>query len=146
MVVGILRLSLSIPAAGSLKGKRQVVRKILDRVKARFEVAIAEIGDNDLWQRAQVGIAVVGNDRRFVNEVLDKVRSFIDQLYLAPILDSELELLSYGPARFGELSIKDAVTASQWADAHPDDFEDGQPVAENPEANQNSNPSEQKDP
>jgi len=116
MVVGVLRLSLSIPAASSLKDKRQVVRKITGRIRARFEVSVAEVGENDIWQRAQLGIAVVGNDRRFINEVLDKVRGFVDQLYLAPILDQELEILSYGPDRFGELSIKDAVTAAQWAD------------------------------
>src|ERR1700685_1079167 len=116
MVVGILRLSLSIPAASSLKDKRQVVRKITGRIRARFEVSVAEVGENDIWQRAQLGIAVVGNDRRFVNEVLDKVRGFVDQLYLAPILDQELEILSYGPDRFEELSLKDAVTAAQWAD------------------------------
>jgi uncharacterized protein len=123
MVVGVLRLSLSIPAAGSLKGKRQVIRKILDRVRGRFDVAAAEVGENDLWQRAQVGIVAVGNDRRFINEVLDKVRGFIDQLYLAPILDQELEILSYGEDRFGELSLKDAVTAAQWAEDRKDDDE-----------------------
>jgi uncharacterized protein YlxP (DUF503 family) len=126
MVVGILRLSLSIPAASSLKDKRQVVRKIVDRVRARFDVSIAEVGENDIWQRAQLGVTVAGNDRRFINEVLDKVRGFIDQLYLAPILDQELEILSYGPDRFGELSLKDAVTAAQWAEDRPaqDDQED----------------------
>ena len=123
MVVGVLRISLSIPAAGSLKDKRQVVRKIIDRVKARFDVAIAEVGENDLWQRAQVGIAAIGNDRRFLNEVLDKVRGFIEQSYLAPILDSELELLNYSPDRFGELSLKDAVSAAQWAE---DALEEGE--------------------
>jgi uncharacterized protein YlxP (DUF503 family) len=123
MVVGILRLSLSIPAAGSLKDKRQVIRKITGRVRARFDVSIAEVGENDIWQRAQVGVVVAGNDRRFVNEILDKVRGFIDQLYLAPILDQELEILSYGPDRFGELSLKDAVTAAQWAE-HQDSEDD----------------------
>jgi uncharacterized protein YlxP (DUF503 family) len=116
MVVGILRLSLSIPVASSLKDKRQVLRKIIDRVKAKFEVAVAEVGDNDLWQRGQIGIAAVGNDRRFINEVLDKVRGFVDQLYLAPVLDQELEILTYPADHFGELSMKDAVTAGQWAD------------------------------
>ncbi len=93
-----------------------MVRKITGRIRARFDVSVAEVGENDIWQRAQLGIAVVGNDRRFVNEILDKVRGFVDELYLAPILDQELELMSYGPDRFGELSIKDAVTAAQWAD------------------------------
>ena len=123
MVVGVLRLSLSIPAAGSLKDKRQVVRKITGRIRARFEVSVAEVGENDIWQRAQLGISVVGNDRRFINEVLDKVRGFVDELYLAPILDQELEILSYGEDRFGELSLKDAVTAAQWAD-HQEEGDD----------------------
>jgi uncharacterized protein len=116
MVVGILRLSLSIPVAASLKDKRQVLRKIIDRVKAKFDVAVAEVGENDLWQRGQIGVAAVGNDRRFINEVLDKVRGFVDQLYLAPVLDQEVEILTYPADRFGELSLKDAVTAGQWAD------------------------------
>ena len=113
MVVGVLRVSLSIPAASSLKGKRQVLRKVIDRVKGRFDVAIAEVGDNDRWQRAQLGVVAVGNDRRYINEVMDKVLHFIDQLYLAPILGQELEILSYGPDNFGPLDLKEAVTASQ---------------------------------
>ncbi len=116
MVVGVLRLSLSLPVAASLKDKRQVLRKIIDRVKAKFDVAVAEVGENDLWQRGQLGVVAVSNDRRYVNEVLDKVRGFVDHLYLAPVLDQELEILTYPGDRFGELSLKDAVTAGQWAD------------------------------
>jgi uncharacterized protein len=116
MVVGVLRVSLSIPEAGSLKDKRQVLRKVIERVKARFDVAIAEVGENDLWQRAQVGVVAVGNDRRFINEVMDKVLHHIDQLYLAPILGQELEILSYGADNFGPLAIKDAVSLGQLED------------------------------
>jgi len=96
MVVGILRINLSIPDAGSLKSKRHVLRKLIDRVKARFNVSIAEVGDNDLWQRAQVGISAVGNDRRFVNETLDKVLGFIEETCLAPVLHHDLEIQSVG--------------------------------------------------
>ncbi|MHB8421012.1 MAG: DUF503 domain-containing protein [Myxococcales bacterium] len=96
MVVGILRLSLLIPDAGSLKDKRHVLRKVIERVRARFDVAIAETGDNDLWQRAEVGVAAVGNDRRFVNEVLDKVAHFVEQMAVAPVLDRALEIQSLG--------------------------------------------------
>ena len=123
MVVGVLRLSLSLPTAGSLKDKRQVVRKIVDRVRGKFDVAIAEVGSNDLWQRIQLGVTAVSNDRRFINEVLDKVRGFIDDLYLASILDQELEILSYGEDRFGELSMKDAVTSAQWNEETNDELE-----------------------
>jgi uncharacterized protein len=116
MVVAVLRVALSIPEAASLKDKRRVLRKVIERVKSRFEVAIAEVGENDLWQRAQVGVVAVGNDRRFVNEVMDKVLHFIDQLYLAPILGQELEILSYGPDSFGSLGLKEAVSLAQLED------------------------------
>ncbi|MHB1845623.1 MAG: DUF503 domain-containing protein [Deltaproteobacteria bacterium] len=96
MVVGILRLSLSIPAGDSLKGKRHVLRKVIDRVKARFNVSIAEVADNDLWQRATLGVAAVGNDRRFINETLDKVLGFIEEMYVAPVISHELEIQSLG--------------------------------------------------
>jgi uncharacterized protein YlxP (DUF503 family) len=121
MVVGVLRVSLSIPEASSLKGKRQVLRKVIERVKARFDVAVAEVGENDLWQRAQVGVVAVGNDRRFVNEVMDKVLHYIDQLYLAPILGQELEILSYGADRFGALGMKESVSLAQLQDARSED-------------------------
>lgn len=96
MVVGILRITLSIPGADSLKGKRHVLRKVVDRVKARFNVSIAEVGENDVWQRALVGVAAVGNDRAFVNETLDKVLRFVEEMYVAPVIGHELEIQSLG--------------------------------------------------
>jgi len=129
MVVGVLRVSLSIPEASSLKGKRQVLRRVIERVKSRFDVAVAEVGENDLWQRGQVGVVAVGNDRRYVNEVMDKVLHFIDQLYLAPILGQELEILSYGPDSFGPLGLKEAVSLGQLEDDRrpQDEPEEGDP-------------------
>src|SRR5260221_13118407 len=72
MVVGVLRLTLYIHGASSLKDKRQVLRKVVDRLRSRFNVSVAEVGDQDLWQKAVVGIVAVANDHSFVNEVLDK--------------------------------------------------------------------------
>ena len=66
MFVCVARLTLQIPESGSLKAKRQVLRRITDRVKARFNVAVAEVDDQDLWQKATLGLSVVGNDRRHV--------------------------------------------------------------------------------
>ena len=60
MFVGVARLTLQIPDSGSLKSKRQVLRRVTDRVKARFNVAVAEVEDQDLWQRATLALAVVG--------------------------------------------------------------------------------------
>ena len=93
MFAGYARVALSIPNAASLKDKRQVLHKIIDRVRARFNVAVAEVGNNDVWQRAEVGVAAVGNESRFVQEVLDKVLSFIEGMYVAPVVAREIEVM-----------------------------------------------------
>jgi uncharacterized protein YlxP (DUF503 family) len=95
MIVGICHLDVIIPANHSLKGKRQVIKKIIDRVRNRFNISIAEVGDNELWQRSQLGISLVGNDRRFVNSYLDKVVNFIEAMNIVNIAHSELEILNF---------------------------------------------------
>lgn len=94
MVVGICRLTLFIHDNHSLKGKRQVVKSLTEKVKNRFNVSIAEVGSNDVWQRAEIGISAVGNDRSFVNSSIDKVVNFIENLHTAEIVDQSLELIN----------------------------------------------------
>lgn len=94
MVVGICRIDFRIPENHSLKGKRHVLRKMIDRVRHKFNVSISEVGDHDLWQMAQLGICAVGNDRRHINSSLDKVIDFIDKMQLGEMVHSEMEILS----------------------------------------------------
>jgi hypothetical protein len=94
MVIGILRLELLLPENHSLKGKRQVIRAIKDRVRNKFNVSIAETGDNDLWQRAELAVAQVGNERAFVDSALREVANFIDSLGLAPLANEDFEIIS----------------------------------------------------
>jgi len=95
MVVGVLRLTLFLPENHSLKGKRQVLRAIKDRVRNKFNVSIAESDDHDLWQRAQLGICQVGSDRAFVDSALRQVVNFIESLALAPLGEETVEILHY---------------------------------------------------
>ena len=95
MVVGVLRLTLVIPGARSLKEKRHALRKVVDRVRARYNVGIAEVGENDVWQRAVIGVAVVANDHSFVNEVLDKVVRDVEMLGVADLVSREMEIQTY---------------------------------------------------
>ena len=95
MIVGICHLDVIIPENHSLKGKRQVIKKIIDRVRNRFNISIAEVGDNELWQRSQLGMSLVGNDRKFVNSYLDKVVNFIEAMNIVDIAHSELEILNF---------------------------------------------------
>jgi hypothetical protein len=95
MVVGVLRLTLFLPENHSLKGKRQVLRAIKDRVRNKFNVSIAESGGNDMWQRAELGICQVGNDRAFVDSALREVVNYIDSLALAALGEEQLEIVNY---------------------------------------------------
>lgn len=103
MFVGILRLTLHLPAPGSLKSKRHLLRSAIDRVKAKYNVSIAEVGDNDLWQRGLIGVAAVGNDHAFVNETLDKVSDFVASMHGGQIqvIDRSLTIEHYGDG-FGD--------------------------------------------
>src|SRR4051812_46937567 len=100
MFVGVARVSLQIPESGSLKAKRQILRRVTDRVKARFNVSVAEVEDQDLWQKATIALAVVGNDNRHVDEQLQKILNFIEDMYVAPISEREMEIVSFGDQLF----------------------------------------------
>lgn len=95
MVVGVARIVLVIHSSFSLKEKRSVLQKIKHRTINKFNLSIAEVGDNDVINRAEIGIAMVGNDRRYIQSVLDKVITFIDDLFLAEIINSEIEINNY---------------------------------------------------
>src|SRR3954470_23685166 len=102
MFVAVARVTLEIPQAGSLKAKRQVLRRVSDRVKARFNVSVAEVDDQDLWQRATLAIAVVGDDQRHVNEMMDKILQYVEDMYVAPVSDRQMEIISLGDKLWGQ--------------------------------------------
>jgi uncharacterized protein len=100
MFVCVARLTLQIPESGSLKAKRQVLRRVTERVKARFNVAVAEVGDQDLWQKATIALAVVGNERAHVDEQMEKIIHFVEEMYIAPLMTREKEILAFGDKLF----------------------------------------------
>ena len=94
MVVGTGKVTLHLPSNRSLKGKRQVVRSIIERVRSRFDVAIAEVDGQDLWQVAVLGLACVSNDAHHAHEILSHVLSFIATVRSeAEVTDYETEIL-----------------------------------------------------
>jgi uncharacterized protein YlxP (DUF503 family) len=94
MVVGTLIIEFRLHDNHSLKGKRKVVRSMVDKVKHRFNVAVAEIGSNDKWQKIELGISTVGNDRRHIDASLNNILTYLESLYLAEIVDSREEILN----------------------------------------------------
>lgn len=96
MFVSVARLTFQIPESGSLKDKRQVLRRITDRVRARFNVSVAEVDSQDLWQKAVLGLAVVANERRHADEQMEKIIHFIEEMYVAPLVSRETEVVTLG--------------------------------------------------
>lgn len=95
MNVGVCKISLRIPENSSLKGKRQVLKSITSRIRNKFNVSVAEVGDNELWQLATVGIGYVSNDGRLTNEVLSKVvDSVANGHFDIEMLDYEIEIIN----------------------------------------------------
>ncbi len=94
MVVGTGVIVIRIEGCRSLKEKRRVVKSMIARLQNAFNIAVAETGDNDLHQRAEIGFALVGNDRGVVNSKIDKVFNMAENLTLAEILTTKMEIFS----------------------------------------------------
>lgn len=94
MFVLALEVDLHIAHAQSLKDKRGVIRSIVDGARHRFHVAAAEVGDENLWQRAQLGFAAVSNSQQYTTEVIDQVSRFVWSFPEIAVLDEERTWLS----------------------------------------------------
>jgi len=93
MVVGAGKIKFKLYGVGSLKEKRSIVKAIIHRIKNKFNISIAETGCNDSHLWAQIGFSIVGNDVRLVNSKLDKVFNLADDMGLAQIADTQMEIL-----------------------------------------------------
>lgn len=93
MFVAVLQVDLGIPGAFSLKDRRSVVKRILERLRHRHGVAAAEVGDHDTWNRARIGVAFVGNERRHVESHMTKVLGTLEADRDAVVLDSRMEII-----------------------------------------------------
>jgi uncharacterized protein YlxP (DUF503 family) len=92
MIVAAACITLVIPDNDSLKGKRKVVKSLIEKVRHRFDAATAEVGDNDLWQKAKIGLALVGNDPQLLSSRLDQIMRFMEGQHLVEIIDTQVEL------------------------------------------------------
>src|SRR5258708_23763638 len=101
MFVGVLRLTFHVPHARSLKEKRRVVRKFRDRVRARFDVSIAEVDAQDKLQRAVFGVSVVSSDASVCDSVLAHVAHVAETQEDAVLTDRATELLTIGDELYG---------------------------------------------
>lgn len=93
MIVGLLTLDLHIPEADSLKAKRLVIKSLIDRTKNKFNVSVAEVDANDLWQRSIIGMAMVANETQIINKVFEQIKNLVDSIHSVELISSTIEML-----------------------------------------------------
>ena len=113
MIVGAALVELHVHGSRSLKQKRGVVRSVQRRLRNRFNVSVAEIGGQDTWQRAVLGITCAGNQSQRVRQVLEQALRFVEELHLAEITGSDIDLLemNYEGTGFWEGELEDDEVA-----------------------------------
>lgn len=95
MNIGICTIKCRMPENSSLKDKRQIIKSITSRLRNKFNISVAEVGDNDQWQLATIGICCISNDKRYTNTVLSNVVNFVEgSRFELEILDYEIEIIT----------------------------------------------------
>jgi uncharacterized protein YlxP (DUF503 family) len=92
MFIGVCTIEMHIPESGSLKTKRHSLKSLKDRIRARFNVSVAEVDDNDLWQKASLAVAAVSNDKSHLNQTLDHVLNMVRSVPEVNLLDYHIEI------------------------------------------------------
>lgn len=94
MVVGLGIITFRLHDCRSLKGKRKIVKSIISQMRNQFNASVAEVGLNDVHQRAEIGFALVGNNRSVINSKVDKIFNLVDSMGLAEIIDTDMEIIN----------------------------------------------------
>lgn len=93
MTIGILTICLHIPLTNSLKEKRRHLRSLKDRLAVHFNVSVAEVGDQDKWQRSTLAVVHVGVTEPVVNSVLSHILDFVENFPHLNVLNHEMEMI-----------------------------------------------------
>ncbi|HLZ13263.1 MAG TPA: DUF503 domain-containing protein [Candidatus Acidoferrum sp.] len=93
MPVGLLTLELHIADAQSLKDKRQVLRSLKDKLRVKFNVAVAELDHQDVWQRSVVGVVTLSTEEKHVREVLQKALEEADEILGSMLINQAIEIV-----------------------------------------------------
>jgi uncharacterized protein YlxP (DUF503 family) len=96
MIIGVCEITLHLSECHSLKDKRQIVKSVMARVRNQFEVAIAEVEDQDLWQIAKLGVSCVSNSKQHANELLVRVQRYIEETRPDVVISNvEMDIMSW---------------------------------------------------
>jgi len=91
LIIGVMKVELYMNDVFSLKEKRQIIKSIIERIKAKFKISVAEVSQNDIWKNAIIGVSVVSNDKTNVESIINKVFNFIENDSRIDIINCERE-------------------------------------------------------
>ncbi len=92
MVVGLLRMELHLPASHSLKAKRSVVNHVKERLRTKFNASVAEVDNQELWQRATLGVAIVSGEAGVLDRVLRNILAEVEREDRLQVLDYQIRI------------------------------------------------------
>lgn len=92
MFIGVCTIEVHVPESGSLKTKRHSIRSLKDRIRNKFNVSVAEVEDNDLWQKASLAVAAVSNDKSHLNQTLDHVLNMVRSVPEINLIEYHIEI------------------------------------------------------
>lgn len=116
MFVGVLRMTLHLRGNGSLKGKRRIMRAVIERTRSKFNASVAEVAENDRHQTGVVGVSVIGNDASHVDAMLGKIGRFVETLGSAPVAHIETEVIPLGGELQGSNPYAPAIDENETDD------------------------------
>ena len=93
MVVGVLQVTLHLEAVQGLKEKRSIVQRLLARIRNRYPVSAAEVGDQELWRSAVLGVAMVSSSEALVAAQLSRIEEELESSGLAEIVAADVEYI-----------------------------------------------------
>ena len=123
MFIGVFRITFSLPGNRSLKGKRQVLRKVCDRLRHKFHASAAEVGDPEACTEAVVGFSVVSGNRAHARGMAENILGYIEDLMVAPVREVELDVVCFDDVSeggtFGEIERWGETAETKLGDEGP---------------------------
>jgi hypothetical protein len=95
MIVGAILLELRLEGCRSLKDKRRIIRSLMDKARGQFQVAIAEVDDQELWQNATIGVSCVSNNQTQIESVLQHFLHSVDENPLVEVVGAATEFFRF---------------------------------------------------
>lgn len=93
MIVGVSSIEIFFPENHSLKDKRQAIKRIVEKTRAKFNISVMEVEQTNLWQRASIGFSIIGVKKNHVSSAIENVYKYIESLYIGTIIDTKTEII-----------------------------------------------------